>query len=260
MPVRTILAAAALALAACGSKSSGKLAVSAAVTAGPAAGPATGALALGNGITVDRVRIVVRKIELEGSAAVPAPAAPATPMGLTGSGRSGQDHGGDDGDDDGEGDEVQVGPFLVDLSGAELAGAITRVFDGDVPAGTYREVSIDVRAANASDAGASSGLAAMAGSSLIVDGSADGRPFSFASSLRAKQKRESTIVVGAGSANVTLSIDPTGWFGSGSARLDPTSAADKAAIEANIAASIDVFGDDDEDGHDDRGHDGPGHD
>jgi hypothetical protein len=68
------------------------------------------------------------------------------------------------------------------------------------------------------------------------------------------------VVVGAGSSNVTLSIDPAGWFRSGTGRLDPSVAADKAAIEANIAASIDVFGDDDEDGHDDGGDDGPGHD
>lgn len=256
MPLRTILFAAALALsAACGSSSSGRLAVSAAVTAVPAAGPATGALALGNGITVDRVRIVVRKIELEGS---PAPSPAPAPAALSGPGRSGSS-GDDDADEDGEEEEVQVGPFLVDLSGAELTSAITRVFDADVPAGTYREISIDVRPVTAEKTGGDPAFDAVvaAGASVIVDGTVDDRPFSFTSALRARQKRESTLVVGAGSANVTLSIDPSGWFQAGAARLDPTAAADRAAIEANVAASIDVFGDEDEDGHDD---DGPGHD
>lgn len=255
MPLRTILFAAALALAAaCGSRSSGRLAVSAAVTA--AAGPATGALALGNGITVDRVRIVVRKIELEGS---PAPSPAPAPAALSGPGRSGSS-GDDDTDEDGEEeDEVEVGPFLVDLSGTELTSAITRVFDAEVPAGTYREISIDVRPVTAEKTGGDPAFDAVvaAGASVIVDGTVDDRPFSFTSALRARQKRESTLVVGAGSSNVTLSVDPTGWFQAGAARLDPTAAADRAAIEANVAASIDVFGDEDEDGHDD---DGPGHD
>jgi len=256
MTPRTLsLAAAAAALVAC-SSSSGKLAVSAGVQpVASAGGPASGALALGDGVTVDRVRIVVRKIELEGSSATAPPAAPpATPP-------TGMDRGEDDGDED----EIQVGPFLVDLAGAQLGSGLHRVFDAEVPAGTYREISIDVRPVTAEKTGGNPAFDALvaAGASVVVDGTIDGRAFAFTSALRARQKRESTVVVGAGSSNVTLSIDPAGWFRSGTARLDPAAAADKAAIEANIAASIAIFGDDDEDGEDDDGRggkDGPGHD
>jgi hypothetical protein len=52
---------------------------------------------------------------------------------------------------------------------------------------------------------------------------------------------------------VTLSIDPKSWFAGGAGtRLDPSDAANRRAIEANIKASVDAFEDDDRSGHDDR--------
>jgi hypothetical protein len=265
------LAAAALVLGATACSGSGRVSVSAAsATAETTTG--TGSIDLGNGVLVSRVRLAVQKVELEGD---------------DGHRDGGSDDGAghmlvadtavahDGGDDDGAGnhgegddaDEVKVGPFLIDLTGDQLTGGIKHVFDADVPAGTFEELKVVVGPVDPANAG----FAAMNGESVIVDGTvtttgADGTttttPFSFQSTLRAAQQQESEIVVASSgaSSNVTLTIDPSGWFkAADGSRLDPNDAAAKARIENNIRASIRAFCDRDRDGEDDHGHDGPGH-
>jgi len=280
-------AATALLVVAC--KGKGNLSVSAKATATDG-GTSSGSLDLGQGILVDRVRIVVRKIVLEGApaaadAGVPDAGAPdASTMMMPLAGRPGTaDHGGgDDGDDDGDDhDEVKVGPFLIDLTGDQMNGGIHQVFDADVPPGTYHEIKFVIHEVDAADGGVSADIAAMNGASVIIDGTvaqaattdggtpdADGgtsdagtvaAPFSFVSDLNASQKQETemTVTVDSSTQNVTLSIDPTGWFkAEDGSRLDPTVADDQKAIEKNIKASIRAFKDDDEDGEDDMGEHG----
>jgi hypothetical protein len=273
------IAVAAMALVVAGCKGRGNLSVSA--RAGSAAeatdgGSTTGSLDLGQGIFVSRARIVVQKIALEGTLAAPGAPHASSLMVVAGS-RGAADRGDDDeGEDEGEEDEVKVGPFLIDLSGDQMRGGIVHVFDGDVPAGTFNEIKIVVAPVPA-DAGANTGIAAMNGASVIIngtiaEGTVDGgttgagaivRPFSFVSSLRAAQKHETkmTVTVNGTTKNVTLTIDPTGWFKAvGGSRLDPTVAANAPAIEANIKASINAFEDEDEDGEDDAEEHGGGHD
>ena len=105
---------------------------------------------------------------------------------------------------------------------------------------------------------AEAGLAALDGASVAIDGTIDGAAFTFTSSLVSVQKREAILVVSAdgGSSNVTLTVDPGGWFrAADGSRLDPRAASSRGAIAAHPAASIDAFGDDDVDGHED----GPDH-
>jgi hypothetical protein len=192
-------------------------------TVAPAASVGAAGLDLGNGITVERVRVAVERVKLErhGNPEV----------------------------------EAEVGPFLADLSGAALAGSVQQVFDGDVPAGSYDEIEVRVAPVAA--------LAELGGRSVVVEGTIDGAPFSFGSALHAEQKREvsTPVTVGGGSANVTLSFDVTAWFtGPGGARLDPRREADRSAIEGKLAASIDAFEDGDRHGRDGGGddHGGPG--
>jgi hypothetical protein len=220
--------------AACGSGRTAALSLSARSTSALGATAATPA----SGIQLDRVRLVLRKIELE-----PAP---------TGAGEASQ-----------AGEvEVAAGPLVLDLSGAALGGSVEHVLDAIVPAGTYRELKIEVRAASASDA-AAPGLADLAGrgASVLLEGTIDGNAFTFASSLRAAQKKEGTFAVSAaGGSNLTLQLDPAGWFaGPGGARLDPRLESARAAIEANLASSIDLFQDDNRSGHENH-HGGGDHD
>lgn len=270
------VALAALFLVCVGCKGSGNLSVNAraegSVTAADG-GATPGPLDLGQGILVARTRVVVKKIGLEGKPAPP----PASDAGmsvarLTTDLRSAADDGegsDDEGDDEREEGEVKVGPFLIDLTGDQMRGGLVHVFDGDVPAGTYHEIKIVVAPVKNADAGVSAGIAAMNGASVIIDGtvaeaitdggttdggSADGgttaTPFSFASNLRAaqKQRMEITVTVNSTTHNVTLTIDPTGWFkAEDGSRLDPTVPANRPAIEANLRASIKGLEDEDED-------------
>ncbi|HYV68426.1 MAG TPA: hypothetical protein VE964_19465 [Myxococcales bacterium] len=214
---RVILCAALL--SACGSN------LSVSVSTKPATGSPR-ALSVARNIDIQRVRLNVGRLKLEGRA--------------SGGGFTADD-GRHDGDED-EDDEIEVrqGPFLIDLDADALNGAVTKVFDADVPAGTYEEFKFDIFPS-----------AALQNASVIVNGTVGGNAFTFTSSLSARQKKEGRFVVGGSTANITLSIDPRGWFGSSAAQLDPTEA-NRAAIEANIRQSIDVFQDDDGDGHESR--------
>jgi hypothetical protein len=267
-----------LAAAAC-SSNDGKVTVSAKSAVATTAAAAPGSLDLGTGIVIDRVRVVIRKVKLEGAVAG-APDAGAdggaddpanhTLVAAAQGGSDGDggvdDHGGQGrGGDDDDADEIRVGPFLVDLTGDALAtGGLSKVFDGVVPPGTYRELRVVVDVVPPALAGSDAALADMNGKSVIIDGKLDGTAFSFTSSLHAEARRETTLVVGASTANVTLTVDPSGWFkAADGSRLDPTAPSSKAQIEANIKASVDAFDDDDHDGHDDHGghgaDDGAGH-
>ncbi len=208
-------------VAGCGS-SSGKLALSAGIAA-PAAttAAAVGALAAGSGIEVSRVRMVVDQIKLE----------------VAGSGGS-------------SGDELVAGPYLIDLSGAALAGGLTQVFDVDAQAGTYQKLKFRIHKLEGGDAQ----FPAMSGLSIVVDGTIDGAQFSFQSDLDEEQERGGQFQISSGAGdNVTLSIDPSAWFlDEGGARIDPrdtaTSRSLRSLIERNIKSSIDAFDDRDRNG------------
>jgi len=236
-----------LSLAACSSSGSSSGITVSASAARPAAAAFLGArLDAGNGVVVDRIRIVVRKFEVEGEPACGTPSA-------------GADDDGSSGKDDGE-CEIESGPFLVDLAGDALAAGVHPVTGIDVPSGTYEELRFDVHVIDATQAGQDAGLLAMAGAgaSIVVNGTVDGAAFEFESAVSVSQKREGTIVVDPETgANVTLDLDPSGWFkATDGSRLSPSDPAARAAIEARIRASMRVLCDRDEDGEDD---DGEGH-
>ncbi len=219
---RLILSAATVLLSACGSN------LSLSVSTKPAASRSFRALSVARNIDIQRVRLNVGRLKLEGRA--------------VGGAMSADDdrHGGGEGEEDEV--EVREGPFVIDLDAAALNGVVTKVFDADVPPGTYEEFKFDIFPS-----------AALQNASVIVNGTIAGNDFTFTSSLSAQQKKEGRFVVGGSTANITLSIDPRGWFGSSATQLDPTDA-NRAAIEANIRQSIDIFQDDDGEG--DENHHG----
>ena len=217
-------------LAACsgGVKSSSSLSLSA--RAGSRVVSGATAAALPAGITLARVRIALRKIELRTRA---------------GDRRA----------------EIAVGPVVLDLAGKDLDGGVHRVLDTSVPAGTYDKIEFEIRRLeNAADAAGAEDLVNQH-ASILIEGKFDDKPFSFASGIEAEQEREGTFTVGEKTANITLDIDPSGWFVKDGARLDPSKPENRAAIEANLRASIDAFQDDERVGHenhegDDGEHDG----
>jgi hypothetical protein len=153
------------------------------------------------------------------------------------------------------------GPFLLHVSG----GPITQEFTIEVPAGTYDELRFivhELEDGQKSGAPEIDGPRASMAISLAVDGA---EPILFTSEVNDAQRIPGTFVVEDGKApdNITLSIDPSGWFtASDGSFLDPRIGSNRQAIEDNIRQSIDAFEDDDRDGHDDHGagsDDGPNH-
>jgi hypothetical protein len=209
-------------LAACGSESSGNLTISArAATAGAAsAGSTRNALVVG-GFTIERVRMVIRDIQLE---------------------QEGQDE-----------VDASNGPFLIDLAGSDLDGGVTEQFSVEVPPGDYDDLRFVVHKLEDLERTGDAEIDAIR-ASIIIDYSIDGAQGRFTSDLNERQRIFGNFAVSEGGTldNVTLVIDPSGWFAGG---LDPRDPADKQAIEAAIQASIDAFEDDDRNGSDD----GPNH-
>jgi hypothetical protein len=229
---RVLFLTAIVALAACSGGQQLSLSARAGSSSAVAAAPnAPAALTLSNGITVDRLRVAIREVELERASTQP--------------------------DDTLDAQEFEAGPFVLDLSGTALNGTVQEVAVNDVPAGTYRELKFKIHPPSTSDSsntGVQAMATAQAGSpaSIIIEGQIDGQPYTFMSALDADEKFEKTFTLAGGSENLTLNLDPSAWFGgTGSARLDPRVAGNKSAIENNIQASMKLFEDDDHNGQDD---------
>jgi hypothetical protein len=272
-----IVATLALALFACGGSktNSANLSLSAKAVAAtttpatpstPTTTPTTPAsLDLGNGISLTEVRVLVRKLKLEGAVAAATDGGASTSATPPSAPPSMSDAGGD-GKTEVEkeqdtSDEPVLGPVLIDLKDTTLASGIGSVFDSVVPQGTFSEFKAAIGPVTAAEAGSDKGLADMASknASVVVagtiTGSAGAKSFEFVSSMALEIKKETeTEVNDTKSNNVTLSLDASKWFsGGGSTALDPSDPANKAAIEANIKASINAFEDDNKSGHENHG-------
>ena len=148
--------------------------------------------------------------------------------------------------------ELKLDPVLVDLP---LDGTTKTDFGASVPAGTYRGVELKIRPVSSSDPGGAAFLAAnpsFNNVSVHVEGTFNGQPFSYNSSLDAEIEMELntpiTLTSGSGS-NFTLFIDVASWFkdSSGNA-IDPTNSQNASTIENQIKQSFKVFEDDDKNG------------
>src|SRR5919202_1134744 len=114
-------------------------------TGTPAAAPA--------GLAIARVRVALRKIELRSS--------------------DGQRRA-----------EIEQGPVVIDLSGAQLDGAVHEVLDAQVPAGTYDKIEVEIEP-----------LASLGGASVVVNGTFNGSDFQFSSAIEAEQEREGRFTI-----------------------------------------------------------------
>ncbi len=266
MSLKWITALALLAIAAACSRGGSKgLSVSTRAEATPQQVSATG-LALENGITIGKIRMVVREVELEGGDAatggncdddeMDSDASSATAS--AGAASTAHDGGGDECEA-----ELEFGPFPVEVEGDALTGAVTFAFDVPVPEGTFEELEIKINTIPREKAGTDPVLIAMAEAhaSISVEGVIDAgtpgeKPFTFQTPMEVTQKREGEIRIGGGT-NVTLDFDPSGWFTApDGTRLDPTDPVNQGQIRENIRASIRLVKDDDADGCDDDHDDG----
>ena len=196
-----------------------------------ATGSTSGAL-LAAGITIDRLQIVLRDIRL---------ATTRTDSGERTPGEA----------------VIGPGPVLVDLSGAQLdPGAMTEI----VPAShvvwrSFYELDLDLRPVTQAEVDGRPDLAPLLGRTFVIHGrTPSGGPFVLESSMQKVLIRPATFRNGLNHNNTTINIAPNLWFvGQDGAALDPGSAdpAVHAAIESNVAGSIDGYMDDDRDGQPD---------
>lgn len=233
MSTRSAITLAALLAAACTARApQAELSVSAQTAASSATTTGTGSLDLGNGITVDRIRISFTQVAFR------CDDDDGTTGGMGGGGGNGRGRGRCRGED-----APVFGAMVADLQAGNV-GQLEQLSRSTAIPGTYQHVVLSIGPAIAG-AGSSPALADMAArqAALIADGTVDGRPFSFVSSLAAAVDVAGDFVVSEGMANnVTVSIDPSSWFGgTGAARLDPTAPSNQGAIESNVRASITAF-------------------
>ena len=164
------------------------------------------------------------------------------------------------GDSHGENDceEVESGPFLLDLP---LGGGTKRIVAVEVDTGTYRQVAFQIHRAEdqSADAAFLTQHPDLKEVSVRVTGAYDGKAFVFVSDLTAKQKNDLVppLVVGAkGATDFTLVVDISRWFvTSGGALVDPVTALkggpNDNLVRDNIRRSFRCFKDHDRDGNED---------
>ena len=153
-------------------------------------------------------------------------------------------------------EEFAAGPVLVTLP---LGSGIQTQFQLPVPPNTYVEVEFDVHKVGNSDPGDLTFLAAhpeFANLSIRVQGTFDGRPFTYTTDLNVTQRlplNPSLVITdNAGSANVTVVADLHTWFRVNGVLVDPTTAnkggPNENAVKDNITASFLAFDDNDRNG------------
>jgi hypothetical protein len=159
---------------------------------------------------------------------------------------------------------VERGPFLVTVDADGIAsGSVSEpVLLADVPAGSYRSAELELAPLGTTDSSAGrlgpmgqppretpvASLGAefddfkSSGSTVIIDGTWSGKPFTFRAAFEAEQETRGPITVAAGgSVSLGLTIDASGWFvDAKGAALDPTVEANHPAIAANITRSLTI--------------------
>ncbi len=270
---KLVLAAGALALAACSDAGpAGTSQVAFAVTTKAAVGPSAAGIegsselftdSGGNSLSIDSVSVVVRKLELEGSASACVDDQEPGDTGEVDVAIHPQlsDSGEHEGEDDDCG-EVRAGPFLVDLP---LGAGVTRMFTVTVDTGTYHEVKFQIHKPDgANDTLFVQQHPLFAGVSIRVVGSFNGTPFTYTTDVTDVQEVEfaTPLVVTTDPTAFTVQVDLSGWFtGEGGTLVDPATAigdgVNVSLVRGNILHSFHAFQDGDHDGEDDHeeGHD-----
>jgi len=162
--------------------------------------------------------------------------------------------------------EIKLAPMLVDLP---ITPDAKVELSAPVPPGKYRNLHARITAltADSRQRGAADFIAAnpdFAGTSVRIEGTYQGKPFTFISNLRSEiyiPFRPPLDLTESTTPAVTVAVDPSRWFKTqDGTTIDPTTVGldqpNNAYIAANIRRSFRVFRDDDHDGHGDHEHQG----
>ena len=192
--------------------------------------------ASGDTLSIDSAFIVIRKLEIKGVAS------------------TGCDTVSSAADDC---SELESGPYLVSLP---LGAGAQHAFTVPVDTGTYSGVQYEIHRLEASnDSAFLAQHPGYTGVSIRVIGHYNGTAFTYVTGLDVEQEVTfaAPIVVGDGTMPLTLLVDLSGWFRSGTGALvDPATALDgqtnASLVQDNIKLSFHAFEDANGDGHDDN--------
>lgn len=172
--------------------------------------------------------------------------------------------GDDDKRDDSSCAELELAPSIVSLS---VNGGVTQALNSSIPTGTYTAFEAKIRVVEAKKTASTAFLAAhpeMAGASIRVEGTFNGKAFTYTGAPRAELEGlfDPALVADSTGANITINVDLTNWFRTSAGTLvDPATAnaggTNATLVSSNIARSFKAFRDDDHDGRDDRGSSKP---
>ncbi len=187
------------------------------------------AKAAGDTVLLSEVKILLSSIELKGPESV--------------------DHN-DDGEVDGE--EVELGPFVVPLN---LNGNLTQIAGATIPNGTYDEIDFEIRkpenTENVGDADFNVGGQRF---SIVIRGTYNDTAFTWKTSLDVEQELglNPPMVVSdsLGTSNVSIAVNPFVWFLDNGVTMDPRDESNRSKIEQNIQNGFKAFKDNDHDGED----------
>lgn len=163
----------------------------------------------------------------------------------------------DDDDDDGfECEEIESGPYLVELP---VNNTVRTALSVAIPAGQYREIEYEIERPDDDDSDDRAFLAAhpsFRDVSIRVEGTYSGAPFVYVGRFEVEIELEfrPPVVVDGTSNNITVAVDMSRWFRTASGGvIDPNTAnrggPNESLVANNIRFSFDGFEDDDHDGH-----------
>ena len=191
--------------------------------------PDPGYLQVASGVDVDRFQIVLRNLRLQESP---------TDGGVESPGVA----------------RIGPGAYLVDLPAQRLTGGTFTEVVKNFPIGAkgFYEMDIDLSPVTQADVQAAPELGTILGKTFVIQGhNAQNVPFTFDSTMSRVLVRPSVFRMGLNHNNLDVNIEANKWFvNPAGGFLDPVSndPAVRAQIEANVAASIDAYEDDDMNG------------
>jgi len=160
----------------------------------------------------------------------------------------------EDNDGDGleDGEEVELGPFVVPLN---LNGNLTQIAGASIPNGTYDEIDFEIRKPedneNVGDADFNIGGQRF---SIVIRGTYNDTSFVWKTSLDVEQELELNppmiVSDSLGTSNVSIAVNPFVWFMDNGVTMDPRNESNRSKIEQNIQNGFKAFKDNDHDGED----------
>ncbi len=153
-------------------------------------------------------------------------------------------------------EHVSRDPLLIDIP---VDGTLQTKLTVPLAAGTYKKLEAKLEPVKSSKPAGAAFLAAhpdFAGISIKVDGTYNGAPFTYRTSMKAvlHMRFKPPLVIDATTTNATVAVDLSKWFLNGSTVIDPTKALPGSSasekVEKNIRASFRAFKDNGKKGKD----------